>query len=96
KDTYPSANSNHQFDGESVESWADTIYEMRGAGGGKECIAIPTICTCSMAAGNCPCDPGSATCPSGYSQVYTSSAVKIMGNYGPAVYQYLKMATCCK
>ena len=35
KDTYPSANSNHQFDGESVESWADTIYEMRGAGGGR-------------------------------------------------------------
>ena len=38
KDAYPSANSNHQFDGESVESWADTIYEMRGAGGGKNVL----------------------------------------------------------
>ena len=43
-------------------------------GGGEECIAIPTTCSCYYT--NCPCDPGSATCPSGYTQIYTSSAVK--------------------
>jgi len=74
---------------------AEKIY-VNGSevGGGKECIAIPTTCSCS----DCPCDPGSATCPSGYSRVYTSSAVRSGGpTYGsPVRYIYLKITTCCK
>ncbi|OQX54205.1 MAG: hypothetical protein B5M48_01510, partial [Candidatus Omnitrophica bacterium 4484_213] len=52
KDTYPSANSNHQFDGGSVESWADTIYEMRGAGGGGVECTIRKI-KCTLGSGYC-------------------------------------------
>jgi len=44
KDTYPSANPNHQFDGGSVESWADTIYEVRGSGGEVPEGAIIGVC----------------------------------------------------
>ena len=64
-------------------------------GGGEECIAIPTTCSCYYT--NCPCDPGSATCPSGYTQIYTSSAVKTSGVASHQNYHtYLKITTCCK
>jgi len=62
--------------------------------GGGECIAIPTACSCCYTLGNCPCDPGSTTCPTGYTQVYTSSAVKTAATR--RYYYYLKITTCCK
>jgi len=62
KDTYPSANPNHQFDGGSVESWADTIYEVRGAGGGSgNCVLVEDVRT---GAGSIT---ATASCPAGKS-----------------------------
>ena len=64
KDTYPSANPNHQFDGGSVESWADTIYEVRGAAGGgfSECEIVEKKCYNYSGTGAIDCN---ISCPSG-------------------------------
>ncbi len=82
---------------------AQKIYVNGSEVGGGSCVVLLTSCSClggSCVDANCPCDPPTASCPSGYTLAYESitstKGAAIPGKLACTADNYIKATTCCK